>query len=429
VKEDNRSKLILGLIPVCILVGIASTMRGTDLIRAIVIIIGLGFFSMGLMKEKQIGLVIIMFMAFFTRIGLAVMSNFFMPLPDSGADSIVFEQLGWGVANAWENGTLPPATPGAYLYSKFIGLVYIITGRSPFIIQYINVLLGLLTVYLVYKLIVVLGGSERASLAGALCAAIFPTLNMYSAIILRENVITFFSLLSVYYFVLWLKTGSISRITLSVVCLFVASSVHGAIILVGGVYLFLFCFYRPKDKTWRLLSMKAVLAIAVSVVLFGIFKDKLLSKIPSDITLLFSADYLRGRLEPLAVGRAAYLVGYYPGSLIDIFIQTPVRIIFFLFMPFPWKIVGVSDIIGSADAIMYAILIFLSFRSIAKIDKENKVLMLALGLVVILEIVTFAWGTSNFGTAIRHRQKFVCLLIAAASVGMFSKKNNGELIG
>ncbi|KNY29650.1 ArnT family glycosyltransferase [Pseudobacteroides cellulosolvens] len=416
---DMKVISVLLLLPVAIFIGFASSMRGTEMVSALIVLSSIVFISMGLIKSKETGLVIVLYLAFITRLVLAILNSFYIHLPDSGTDAVAFEDLGWKVAQAWENGAVPPDTPGAYLYSKFVGLIYFLTGRSPFVAQFFNVIFGFFTVYFVYKLVVEIGGSKKAALTGSLVAALFPTLNLYSAVILRENVITLLSLISVYYFIKWVKGGLLYHIVLSVILLTAASSVHGAMIFVGGVYLFFFSFYKPATKQWKLINKEVVIAIVLTLVVMVFFRSRLLNKLPADISLIFSPEYLKSRLIPLAVGRTAYLQGFYPASIIDIVIHTPIRIIYFLLMPFLWKVSGVFDIIGFVDAAFYAVLIFFCLKSIRKAGCENKILFIALFAIMLIEILTFAWGTSNYGTAIRHRQKIVCLLIALASVGRY----------
>jgi hypothetical protein len=450
-------------------IGFTSTLRGTDLMAAFLILISLAAMSMWLLRYRSRALTVILFTAFVSRLLLAITQSFIMPLPDSSIDAVVFERLGWDVASAWNNGTPPPVTRGAYLYSKFIALVYYTAGHNPFLIQYINVILGVLTVYIVYKMVRCftqdkgtapsrqgdgsfvfsektkepspclaspcfenrhLTRSEMPAVVAALIAALYPTLNLYSAITVRENMITFFSLFSVYCFLKWLKSGSVKEIIKSGVLLVAAGALHGAVILIGGVFVFFFCFYRPKLGKWGFVNKQTVLLVLGIIVVFGLFKSVLLNKIPSDLTLLLSPEYLKSRVEPLAVGRGAYLAGYYPASVFDIFLQTPVRVVYFLFGPFPWKITGLADFIGFIDAFMYAILIVYSLKSFGKLDKYGKLMYLAILLIVFVEVITFAWGTSNYGTAVRHRQKIICFLIVAASFGMARnrevKAGNGE---
>lgn len=407
-----------------LMIGLASTQRNSGLLLSFTVLIGTASMTVWLFKERNTILVLIISAAFFVRYLLAIVQSYIMPLPDSGADAKVFEQLGWSVAAAWNNGTQVPGTPGAYIYSKFIGLVYYVTGRVPFIIQFINVMLGVLTVYIVYKLIIMLKDNKKAALTGAFITAFYPTLNLYSAITLRETIITFLGLISVYYLVKWLNRGSISEFLKSFILLAAACVLHGAIILLTGVYLFFFCFYRPKSGKWGFINLQTILVIMGFVVLFCLFRSVLLSKLPSDITLLFSPEYLKRRLEPLAVGRGAYLAGYYPGSIIDIILQTPVRVVHFLFMPFPWKVTGLADFIGFIDVFLYAILIVYTARAFRNLDRHGRFICLAILSVALVEVIIFAWGTSNFGTAIRHRQKIVCLFITMASLGIMK---NGEL--
>jgi hypothetical protein len=421
---DNTNRIkhkwlqFICLAVVCIFIGLSAAMFGTAMAGAFIVVSSIAFIAAGLLKKRDAGLVLILAIALVTRVALAVTNSFIFSLPDNETDAVVFEGLGWDITNAWNLGIVPPDTPGAFLYSKFIAMVYIFTGRSPFIIQYFNVFFGFISVYFVYKLIIEIGGSKRSAMIGSFIAAVFPTLNLYSAVILRENLITMMSLISVYFFIRWLNTGFISRIILAVLFLGGAASVHGAVILVGGIYLLFFCFYKPKEKMWRPINKEALIAIGLTIIVFVFFRARLLNKLPSDITLVFSPEYLTSRLVPLAVGRTAYLVGYNPASIIDMIIQTPVRILHFILMPFPWKVSAASDIIGAVDAIMYGFFAIFSFKGLKKADGHNRLLFIALIAIILLEVFTFAWGTSNYGTAIRHRQKFVCLLIATASIGM-----------
>ncbi len=413
--------MLLCLIP-CLLIGFISTLRGTALIASFIIVISMAVMWVWLFKYRSDTLILIIFIAFALRIVLAVMQTFIITLPDSSADAKVFEQLGWNVASAWNRGMPPPETPGAYLYSKLIGIVYYLTGHAPFMVLYLNVILGVLTVYFVYKLILKISGNKKAANTGAFIAAFYPTLNLYSAVTVRENIITFFSVLSVYCFIKWIRGGYIREIIKSLLFLVIAASLHGAVILIGGVYFFFYCFYNPQIRKWGFANKQSFFVLLGLVIAFVLFRSALLNKLPSDITLLLSPEYLKSRLEPLAIGRGAYLTGYYPGSLSDIFVQTPVRIVYFLFMPFPWEVKGLADFIGFIDALLYAVLVVCSVRGLGKLDRRGKLMYLAVLSVVFIEVVAFAWGTSNYGTAIRHRQKIVCLLIPMASLGIASDR-------
>ncbi len=71
------------------------------------------------------------------------------------------------------------------------------------------------------------------------------------------------------------------------------------------------------------------------------------------------------------------------------------------------------DFLGFFDAIFYIALSLLIIFSLKIIVKSKYVLIL---LVFLLgEIIIFALTTSNYGTALRHRAKFVYIMIALSS--------------
>jgi hypothetical protein len=115
-----------------------------------------------------------------------------------------------------------------------------------------------------------------------------------------------------------------------------------------------------------------------------------------------------------AMGRAAYLTDLTMQSTWDVVWQTLIRLAYFLFTPFPWMIRETIDIIGFIDALLYVGLVLLISVNWKYIWSNSLtrivVLFLAVGLVI------FALGTSNYGTAIRHRSKFAPLLIVVAVV-------------
>ena len=136
-----------------------------------------------------------------------------MPIPDSGADALTFERLGWQTAEAWLDGEIAPSLSGPYLYSLLIGVLYYLFGRIPLVAQFTNVLLGTFTVYFTWKLALLISKGRSPALIATLIAALFPTLNLYSAITMRESAIVFFTALSIYcFFFLWLQRGRLSQI-------------------------------------------------------------------------------------------------------------------------------------------------------------------------------------------------------------------------
>ena len=420
---ENHSKpsTIGPFIVVCLsglVTGSVATARGRDLLGLFIVLLGFATLIILLSQHKDARLRNLILLAFLLRTGLAITHAYIMPLPDSGADALTFERLGWQTAEAWLDGETAPSLSGAYLYSLLIGVLYYLFGRIPLVAQFTNVLLGTFTVYFTWRLALLISKSRRPALIATLIAALFPTLNLYSAITMRESAIVFFTALSIYCFFLWLQRGRLSRMFGAVILLFPASILHSGMVFIEIVYLFFFCFYRPKKKKWVAFGTNTIVALFLLLFVVVVFGDWLTDKLPQDIRLLLSPAYLGERITIAARDRAAYLSGFVPRSIGDILLQTPLRILYFLYTPFIWMVSTPTDIVGFFDALLYIFLSIFALKGLVYLWHKDKLLFWGIVLILVVFLVVFAWGTSNYGTAIRHRQKIVWFLTIPAAVGL-----------
>ncbi len=408
-------------IVVCLLgaiTGAVATARGTDLLGLYIVLLGFAAFVFLVFSNKDAKFRNLILLAFLLRMGLALFHAYVMPLPDSGADARGFERLGWPVAEAWLMGEEAPSLYGAYIYANWIGVLYFLFGRIPLVAQFTNVLLGTFTVYFTWKLALLITNSRRGALISALIVALFPTSNLYSAITMRESFIVFFTITSAYCFFLWLKRGGLMQMFGAVVLLLPASALHGGMVFIEIVYVFFFSFYHPKKKRWVAVSLNSLIAILLIIFTIVAFGDLISNKLPQDISLLFSPDYLRERTQIAARDRAAYLTGFAPTSPLSMLLQTPLRSLYFLYTPFVWMVSAAVDIVGFFDALLYIFLSIYAFKGLASLRRKDKLLFWGIVLILVVFLVVFAWGTSNYGTAIRHRQKIVWLLSVPAAIGI-----------
>lgn len=405
-------------------------------------------------RDKILGKIIIL--GFFLRAGLAYFQRFIAPLPDSTADAIGFERKAWEAAKAWTGGVESASLTGAYYYSRVIAFIYYFFERVPLAAQFLNVFLGTAVIFIVYKTALVLFENRKTAQIAGLITAIFPTFNLYSAILMRETIMVFFFSLSFLFFSFWLKKEGLRLICLSVAAIFISSIFHGAFFLIGLIYLFIFCFYYPRKNEWLLFKKQFFIGIALTIIYSFLFFNFFHSKIPHfpsiayqkmenvivsissleklEETGIVPAELRESIIVPVkpvelakvidkaatkrARGRAAYLEDLSANNWFDILWQTPIRIVYFYCAPFIWSIKAPLDLLGLADVLLYLFLFFFFFKSLMKIRKQNKALFFALLLILIVFSVTFAWGTSNYGTSLRHRQKIVFLLILISSYSL-----------
>ena len=86
---------------------------------------------------------------------------------------------------------------------------------------------------------------------------------------------------------------------------------------------------------------------------------------------------------------------------------------YFLHAPFPWDIKKLSHLIGLFESVFYIYLSICILRN-WKVLNENPLTRFLI-LILIMYIFVYSFGVGNFGTSIRHRLKFIGILIAIAA--------------
>jgi 4-amino-4-deoxy-L-arabinose transferase-like glycosyltransferase len=218
-----------------------------------------------------------------------------------------------------------------------------------------------------------------------------------------------------------MKKPRLKHIILSFIPLITGAMLHNGVVFIGVVYLFYYFIYNPKNKSYSF-TIQSIFGLVLGIGVALFFYNFMLYKLPTNVSMIFSPEFLGGVAESRASGRTVYLQGMQPTSIGDLITQTPIRIVYFLFSPFPWMIGSFNDLFALLDAFLYFILAIYSYKTLKILKKENKGLAVALFLIIIIFVTTFAWGTSNFGTALRHRHKMVWLLICVASPTFVNSK-------
>ncbi|WP_373331804.1 hypothetical protein P6F15_07860 [Thiopseudomonas alkaliphila] len=332
-------------------------------------------------------------------------------LPFSGADALVFERLAW----AWSQGsftevlsTFDPSK--SYLISSITAVFYYFNGREPFIPTIINGALGVFIVYFSLKLFNEVWGKEAPrKLLFFLLVAFSPMLTINSAIILRENYIALFILLATINLAKFANTGNKLSAVFFVVFTLISSFFHGGTILyiLGLPLYFLFSKGAMSNtaKVFWVFLFFAIFAVLLNYMEFGKIKEIQEGGI--------SAEDMAERLQNIQDANTTYLSGLIPSNAFDILWQTPIRALFFLTKPFIWDIRAFGHAIAFVDALIWIFILFTIYKN-RKAIYANPAALAILSCCVIAVFV-FAYGTSNYGTAIRHRTKFyVEMLVLAA---------------
>ncbi len=349
---------------------------------------------------------------------VAVAHRLWNVVPQGRSDAVRFERFAWewsqsGCGRVWEHLHLS----GSYVYSYILGELYACTARAPLMAQMLNVVLGVWIVYLIARTTQMVWGRD-AAVRIAWVAAVFPALIIYSTVTLREVWVVVGFMSGVYFLVRWVECGRTSCFAMAIAGFLVASLFHGAmffaVVAVMGVLM-----VQALGALLRLprvgSAKRSVVGGALFSVVLGTFAygglDQLHLSSVGDLYRL--GDDGLGTIE--AVGGAgmrggtAYPEYLMPRGEVDIIWQTVPRMAYLLIGPPPWEVTSPALLIGFLDSLFYILAIVLLWRYRHRWWHRPELrLLFVIGLSLTF---VYGWGTSNFGTGLRHRAKFVGLLM------------------
>lgn len=412
------------LLEVLVVALFKSSINNFELVSIVMLIINIVFVTVYISRFKK-SLLFIIYIGFVLRMLFLfwdVFGRHIFILPGSGGDTEGFYNTGILIS---QNISLIDDTLYGGVYSKFLGLLFYLIGPQRIVGQYINVLLGLTIVIILIKTLKLLGVKEKFVILSAVLISFFPNSIIFSSILLREALISFFVLISFYLFVKWYRYNKNTHIMFSFICLGIASTFHSGVIGIFIGYIFMLLFYSHNIK--KLVFNKGTIIYFILITFVGSFLYYQLGD------LLFNKFNNISELEDIyattnySSGGSAYLTNVNINSFWTFILYTPIKIFYFFMSPLPINWRGLSDVLSSLfDGSVYFWLLWSIFMNYKKFSKKDPIVV-ALFVILISVSIIFAIGVSNAGTAMRHRHKILpIIIIFYALLINFKKKDKKE---
>ena len=361
--------------------------------------------------------------AFLLRALLVLVHNYVYRLPGSGADAVYFEEWAWLWAQDGLAASLGYIQKGQHrLYIWLISVAYALIGRSPFMIQAMNAFLGTLVVSNVYRAAAALW-DEKSAVRAAWLAALFPSLLLNSAIILREVPVVYFFTLGLLYVVKWLRAQRTSLLLYGLVALGLSAMLHrGMAVAVLLIYLFVIGrMFKALIRRGTAMSASHLWVFLTMVLLvFITMRTNLTRGIVAEYAETINLDENISLTRGTFQGRTAYPSYLRINTVADVALRGPVRILYFILSPFPWHIREPLDAAGFLDSLVYGYILVQALLMWPHTRHRAAVRLLV--LVFVGTLVVFALSVSNTGTAIRHRAKLVVIPIIIAGGASFVRE-------
>jgi len=360
------------------------------------------------------------------KLSVGLINSIYGPLPGADVDALAFEQTAILLAQSWHQGGISFLEfTHRYAYSNFLALLFFVDGNSLLLVPLVNTMITTFAAYNVYKTAIVLRIPKDKIAIIALFLSLNPIILLYSAVPMREAPI--YALLTYFFRVLVSqKRHPITLINPSLhIVIACCAYLHIGLLSLYFVLLFYSLDLRVEfKKIFRLRNLLLVLMLAN--VDFAITWISDLIDIPrlsqlidsDDETITF--DQVKEVQEFKSRGEGAYT---YPdiatgSSVIDIGLTAVYMTLRLIFSPFLWEIhsFNLATLVKLLDIITTATLHIFAIRGIARGDKHSYGGFLYASYFFLSLI--FGMNTVNDGVALRHRTKFVWILVLAAISGM-----------
>tara|TARA_B100001057_G_scaffold500039_1_gene613128 strand:+ start:2572 stop:3837 length:1266 start_codon:yes stop_codon:yes gene_type:complete len=360
-----------------------------------------------------------LYIALALRVSTLLLGHYVVELPDSTRDANSFENRAWMIALA-ADGFLELFDyyegPSARFISWLIAFPYELIGRSVLMAKSMTLFFGMGSVFLAWKLSKKLWGYQIANKIGWVMA-LFPSLILYSALIMREAYICFFLLIAIYGVVKWEEKRDVKSIILSILGFTGATFFHGATIIGAMVFVGIIGLITIRDFFKSIFYVKIsvknlVFLISIFFVFFLYLSNYIYVPYLGNFESLIDPHVLKRKARLSVSGLAAYPEWLVVRDPVEFIYKIPIRGLYFMFAPFPWDVKAIRHLIGMFDGFLYIYLVFLILKNIKTIWK-NFALRIIL-LILLAYVAAFALGVGNFGSGIRHRSKFVFMFILLA---------------
>lgn len=236
-----------------------------------------------------------------------------------------------------------------------------------------------------------------------------PYYAMNNVLMIREIVNQFLIAVSLYFFTLWYKRGNMKDFVLACIASIGSAAFHSGAIAPLVAYVICYVLYDRRSNKFNF-KPRTILTICLFLGAFIVINASIGNVIFDKFGSIKSVDDITHAATSHNDGGASYDVGIKSGNdLLDMIINTPLRMFYFVLSPVPWKWRGINDILGFVcSAALYGYAYIIAIQSLLKKDCINKN-MIIVGLIIALSsAMIFAWGVSNAGAALRHRDKFIC---------------------
>ena len=365
------------------------------------------------------------------RYGLALVLNAF-------AGNSAFAATFWGDSGSYDTGGTQLAqrwsgepvssvymltSVSGYGWIYFVGTIYYLAGRNQLLVQFLNGLLGALTVLVIYAIAARLFDRAAARWA-ALFMAFFPQMVFWSAGMYKDPAILLCIAVCMYA-VLRLR----ERLSASMIVLFIVSALALITLRFYIAYFVAFAGLATFLFTQRRGAVRSALTYGLLAgLLFGALNLAVKRETLEQQASYMNLDRLQiTRQDQAKWGSSGFGQEHNVSTPTGALLALPVGLVYLLFAPFPWAISGLRQALALPETLVWYALMPAFVRGLAYAVKHR--LREILPILVFATTLTAAYAImqGNVGTAYRQRTQVSMFFFVFMGVGLAQKRSEREV--
>jgi len=298
-------------------------------------------------------------------------------------------------------------------YYYVVAAVYLPFGQMPLLAKLLNAWIGSLAVLELLRLTRLIGGSEAAALRAGRFMAFFPSLVLWSSLLIRDVWVQWL-LLRLAREMAELKGRMIPSRMISAGILIWSLTLSRSYLLYAAVGPFVLSFLvgRSKDIV-RNLALGSVLALGLVYVgaQFGGTEAKI------QTLDLVALQRLRAWSSSTAVAESGFASEADVSTVGGALSLLPVGLMYFFFAPFPWQLGSIRQSLAIPEALFFYTLVPGIITGALFLFRKR--LSDSIGVLLVTMTVTFGYaiGQGNVGTLYRHKAQVIGFYYAFAAIG------------
>jgi len=310
------------------------------------------------------------------------------------------------------------------IYDQINARVYLLVGKSPLSMLFMNSAIGAITVIFMYLISILVFKKEVARMAAMVCA-FWPSLFLWSTQNLKEPATVFLSVLCFWGFISFLKKANLMYLVVVLIGTYLLINLMPpiAVILIMSIALHAaVSVYKLVKRTPILILVICVASIPILIKLTDVVSGVLNQYGSFKFTISDMLTSLNFHRNPRASANLAILPGYDFKGVGSLAIYLPIGLLAVLFGPFPWQLFSPSQIFAAPEMLIWYFMVPYLIKGLRVSFKNNLRYLFSMFLFIAGVILMLSLVEGNIGTIFRHRAVALNFLLLFVVVGINAGK-------